>query len=803
MKHIFLVLILILSSNAFSQNLSKGFKYIDEKDYDKALKIFSKAVNNGKNVVVGKYGIAVVYTRNDYSKPNNKLAYKYLNDVDQVFSIFPKHTKKEYEETYGISMNNIDSLRNWILDTEFKIAKEKNNEGIINNYLDLYDGTSQAEKLEHYRDSLRYADVKKDGSFFAYRLFLNDYPDSKLKGEATIERNIIWKQMYNEAYRSLEFFSIKDFENKYPDYPYYDDSTTIYKELSKKASQLKLHYGYLKFTNDYYGEFIKKAAPFEMAYQALVVLLQPEIEANNKQNVLDTIEKYKPYFGNCPKIEALIELINKPESEVVTENVGKILNTPGYEYMPVLTGDDQTMYFCGEGREDNLSHKGEDIYVSYFKNNEWSKGYLIRELSSASKNEAPLAITPDGNTMLVFCNGDIFLSEKKISGWSKMEPIKEINTVKYWEADAVMSADGNTIIFSSDRHGNVGTYHPFSNLFHGDVVGNIDLYISLKTDDGWSDPINLGKNINTPYAERTPYLHPDMKTLYFSSDGYAGFGKMDVYKSTRLSDTSWTEWSEPENLGWEINSPKKEYGYKITTDGTKAYFTYFIDNHSDIYSVTLPKENRPEQVVIISGTVFNNEDQPIQADIVWEDLETGKKLGNLKSDPIDGQYIITIPFGKNYGFYVSKKGYFPLSDNVDLREVEDKFRIHKDFNLLKIEEIVEGDASIELKNVFFDFDKYSLKKQSFPELKRLAEFLNDQPNIKIEISGHTDNKGSKSYNKELSQNRADEVKNYMISLGCSENQMLTVGYGDEKPIADNSTEEGRQKNRRVEFKVVK
>ena len=800
-NQIILLIFILFSVQLSAQNLSKGFGYIDEHEYDKAMKIFTKAINNQKDVVAGKYGVAVILTRPDYEQQSFVRSYNYLLFVEKQFSGFSSYAKEEYEESYGMSVKTIDSLKQWILNTEYNRAIT--GEGMrVSEYLKTFDETEQAKKLENYRDSIRYDDVLRAGSVYDFQKFITDFPNSIYKSSAVIQRDIVWRKMYNDSYRSIEVDMITSFEKKYPDYPYYNDSTKIYRKLAFDALQLKLYLGYLKSTNNYYGSFIMEAAPHEMAFQALLVLLQPDIELDNRQNAIDTINKYKPFFGEFDKIDKLIEIIERPEMDLNPQSVGNKLNTDAYEYMPVLTADNKTMYFCGEGRADNLSVKGEDIFVSFFKNGSWSQGYLVTDLSTESKNEAPLSVSPDGNTLNLFSNGNVYFSEKTKYGWTRIEPFEEINTKQNWEADAVMSADGNAVFFASDRPGNVGVYHPFSGRFHGDYVGNLDIYVCVKTDDGWSQPINIGSTINTPYAERTPFLHPDMKTLYFSSDGHAGIGKIDVFKSTRLNDSSWTEWSEPVNLGFEINSPKKEYGYKISTDGTKAFYTQFIDNQSDIYSITLPEENRPEQVAIISGTVTNINEEPLQSDIFWEDLETGKKLGNLKTDPQSGQYIITLPLGRNYGFFVSKSGYYPLSDNIDLRNYDGNLEITKDFQLTKISDIVYGDATIELKNVFFDSDKVNLKKESYPELKRLAEFIKSQQNIKVEISGHTDNKGTKEYNKTLSLNRANQVKIYLISLGCDENQMTTVGYGDEKPIANNTTEEGRQKNRRVEFKVI-
>ena len=428
----------------------------------------------------------------------------------------------------------------------------------------------------------------------------------------------------------------------------------------------------------------------------------------------------------------------------------------------------------------------------------------IRDLNTADGNEAALSISADGNMMLLFYNGDIYYSEKIIGGWSGKKIFPSINLEDDWEADASITADGNAVIFTSDRKGGIGLHHPFSTSYHGGYSGNTDIYISVKTETGWSKPFNIGTDINTPFAERTPFLHPDMKTLYFSSEGHNSIGKLDVYKSTRLNENSWTEWSEPVNLGKEINSPNKEWGYKISTDGKIAYYTNFHDGESDINFIELPKELQPEIVITISGTVTDkNTKKTLKANIIWEDLQTNKKVGQLQSDPNTGKYIITLPMGKNYGFYVEKNEYYPLSGNIDLTKKEQSENIVKHFQLITIESIINEQVAIPLKNVFFDYDKYSLKPESFPELNRFANFLKKNPNLKIEISGHTDDKGADDYNNNLSGNRAKSVKKYLVSQGCNENMLSAKGYGKFKPIADNSTEAGRAKNRRVEFKVLK
>ncbi len=804
MKRILLIfnILFIFSGNIFSQNISKGYEYLNNKEYDKAEKIFVKTVNKGKDIVAGKYGLAVLYTRPDYQHPKPLQAYKYLKTVDTRLREFSSAKRNSYEKNYGISLFAVDTLKNKILNDEFQKAVNSGKTSVMDYYITIYGGTTQADKMQQYKDSLIYDGVKKDPTIYNLKRYINDFPDSKYLSEAKYKLDSAWTKEYNSVFRSLEIDDIIKFEKQYPDYPYYNDSTKIYKAWAIKIRKLAIYNGYLPSMKNYYGQFIKETAPSEMAYQTLLVLISPLLTNNKIQEAIDTLNKYKAYFGKFDKIDKTIEILKRPKQEIKTQSLSPTINSSAYEYMPVLTADEKTIYFCAEDRNDNYGK--EDIFVSYFKNGQWTKPYVVKELSTVHGNEAPLSISADGNTLLIFSNGDVFISHKTKYGWSAKSPISAINTTYYWEADATITADGNAILFSSDRYGNVGTYHQFSEHYHGDYIGNLDLYVIIKQEDGtWSAPINLGPTINTPYAERTPFLHPDMKTLYFASDGHPGLGKMDIFKATRLNDTSWTEWSEPVNLGLGINTPKKEYGYKISTDGTKAYYTQFLKGQSDIYYLTLPKDMRPEQVAVVSGYVKDKNNNPLDANIVWENLETNEKLGTLTSDPQTGYYTITLPIGKNYGFFVSKTGFYPLSDNIDLRNQDKNLTLNKDFTLIAIDDILKGNTAIELHNVFFDFNKYNLKKESFPELDRLAEFIKSHENIKIEISGHTDSKGADEYNLQLSQKRADAVKNYLISKGCNAEQLISKGYGSQIPVADNNTDEGRQQNRRVEFKVLK
>jgi outer membrane protein OmpA-like peptidoglycan-associated protein len=342
-------------------------------------------------------------------------------------------------------------------------------------------------------------------------------------------------------------------------------------------------------------------------------------------------------------------------------------------------------------------------------------------------------------------------------------------------------------------------------IYHGDKQLNGDIYISTRNRHGnWSRAVSIGSTINTKYSERSPFLHPDMKTLYFSSDGHGGLGKLDVYKSTRLYDSCWNCWSEPVNMGKEINTVESDWGYKISTDGEKGYFAKKAEGskHEDIFYVNIPPYLRPGFVATISGKLYNTKNEPISADMRWEDLTNGDIIGQSKSDPTDGSYFIVLPMGKIYGYYVDKDDHFPLSNNIDLRDSSKPIDIEEDINLLSFKEMIDEGIAVPINNLFFDFGKYQLLPYSIPELKRVATIIKSN-NLKVEISGHTDNVGDDKSNLYLSEQRAKSVKDFLINEGCDSSLLTIVGFGETQPKETNETEKGRAKNRRVELKIIK
>ena len=334
-----------------------------------------------------------------------------------------------------------------------------------------------------------------------------------------------------------------------------------------------------------------------------------------------------------------------------------------------------------------------------------------------------------------------------------------------------------------------------------DTKGDRDLYVSFLKDDGiWTEPKNLGDNVNSASEESSPFLAPDDKTLYFSSKGYSGYGGADIYVTRRLDDT-WENWSEPENLGPGINSVSDDVFFNIDPKGENAYFSRSVsENDADIFSINMPDLFRPTAVILVKGKVYDRKTRkPISARIFYEKLPDGEEIGTVNSDPVTGEYQILLPSGEKYGYLAEAAGYVAINENVDLENVTEYAEITQNLILVPIEK----EVTIRLNNIFFDFDKASLKSESTPELNRLANLLKENKNMKIEISGHTDNIGTRKYNQALSERRAQSVYNFLVENGIDGSRLKTIGYGKDRPMVSNDDEiDGRELNRRVEFKIL-
>lgn len=538
-------------------------------------------------------------------------------------------------------------------------------------------------------------------------------------------------------------------------------------------------------------KLIEMVAPYNFG----VVMLAQYIDSlRTKENydeakLLKVADRYKTFYGGNQWYRNFMKtLAAKVDPSVVVNNLGENINTKGSEYAPYISADDQTLYFVGRFRQDNVG--GEDIYYSRRDSDGWSSPLMINVLNTANGNEAIQAVSTNGEEMIMFKNGKFYQSKRRGGSWGK--PVKMDINISAWQGDAIYSSDGKAILFAAR------TCLPW------ELQWSENLYVSVMDSTGkWGKPMELGQTINTPFNERAPFLHPDMKTLYFCSEGHGGQGSYDVWMSKRLRDDSWTEWSEPVNLGREINSASMECWYKISTDGTLAYFSKEMgEKDEDLCSIKLPQGMRPESIAIIRGHLIDKKGKPLEGVIRWEDLETGKQIGSITTNGLDGSYFIVLPLGKNYGYFVDKKGYYPVSSSIDLRGQKNNVTKDQDIVAVSIEEMISENVEVPINNLFFETGKSDLLPESRSELNRVAVILKSLK-CSVEISGHTDNKGNPEKNQTLSEDRANAVKKYLINQGCLSGWFTAVGYGQDRPKDTNDTAEGRQHNRRVEIKLKK
>lgn len=571
-----------------------------------------------------------------------------------------------------------------------------------------------------------------------------------------------------------------------------------------------------------YQVFIEKYKPADLAFIALQLITSIDMKEKKWDEVIATYQKYKPDFPNkAEAIDKIINLLEAPEESLaVTSIANDSINTEKGEYSPILTADGNTLYFCRETKSIAYINEkfqyidSEDIYYSEKINGKWSKAKDIGSPITTNNPEAPLGISTDGTTITLygnyegsFGNGDIFYSDKTDSGWSEIKHFPAPINTEHFDAGGSFSADGKALLFFSDRPGGIGETHFKGTTFNGSGWGNTDIYVCIKNDSGWDEAINLGPTINTPFSENVPYLHPNNKTLYFSSNGHPGLGSLDVFMSTRLSDTSWTEWSEPVNLGKEVNGHSDDWGYRVTTDGKRACFAGRNRaegaGKDDIYLTDLPQVGKKIlQVTAVSGKVVDPDGNPLAVNIKWNDLSAQKEVGELKSDPQSGKFYIALPAGNKFMYYAEKDGYIGKSEFLDLTDKEEFEEITLDIIMHPVEKITSMSAGIQVNNIFFETNRYELKTESHMELNRWVKFLKSQKDLKCEICGHTDNVGSLNHNQELSEKRARSVIYYLVENGIDKERLLSRGFGESQPITSNETENGRQQNRRVEIKFL-
>ena len=937
----------------------------------------------------------------------NQLAFQKVKSVNTI---------EEYEKFISRypDAKEISEAKAKIHELAFASAKLSRTSNSLRIFIQKYPGADQITEAKVLYDDLQYSENVIETDWHSLKTFIElnssnrnvqkAYEKIKTIAKTTSDVKLmeyvlnidpnndsLLQRFYSYFTQDGELKSLLNFQKKFPQ----NLTATFYNDyrVAELGNKLLLHLPFDRKNTEEYIDYLKLSTNKEFSFVVVQRILSPYISVKQFNEAIKMLDKL-PIDHQYSKIKALREiLIAKNDNSILPRPI-KNINSPGNEFSPVISADDKALFFCGQNRQDNLG--GEDIFEA-IKNGNTFTIPSISELSTASGNEAPVGISSDGTKMILFQSGKLFVSEKLKTGWSDLEVLDEEINSGEWQGDAMISSDGNVLLFSSSRKDECQNLNRMEDkVYHGDVAYPTDIFLCQKDSFGnWSYPINLGNVVNTPFCDRFPFLHPDMKTLYFSSDGHAGLGKLDVFMSTRLSDSCWTCWSQPVNLGKEINTIESDAGYKISTAGDAAYFTqnkrnvqessvmfildvsgsmsgekirelkevtkktiqevinnnaelaiaafdgectdpithylpftknyseveYFIDglvtnggtpmyeayfqasnllkanvknpiqnriivlmtdgdatcsvslnsilqdlktdnslfktqtiaygvtdyskafddlneialfsggdffqasstkdlgtafeqannsifqiisgtDNKELFEVNLPNHLRPDFVAKIEGELKNSRNEPISTTIRWEDLDADKVIGIAKTDPRDGSYFIALPLGKNYGYYVEDSSYFPVSNNLDLRNETTQIEVKNNIQVITFQEMIDKGIAVSMNNLFFDFGKYNLLPASYPELKRMAKIIQNF-NLKVEIDGHTDDVGDEQSNLTLSDKRAAAVKDYLVRIGCKEEMLVTHGNGESKPIFLNDTEAHRAKNRRVELKLIK
>ncbi|MEO5603383.1 MAG: OmpA family protein [Cyclobacteriaceae bacterium] len=534
------------------------------------------------------------------------------------------------------------------------------------------------------------------------------------------------------------------------------------------------------------GESYFTVGNYDKAEKVISDFLKSEVQNRQKIDrarlLINNIEFAKDNKNNTSTYKL------KPLSDTVNAFV--------MQYFPVLTADQQELIFTrrmGGGPNDD-----EDLVISK-KNDKgrWEEPQSLSKNINTRLNEGTCTISADGRKLIfTSCVGrqghgscDLFQSFRVGDEWTEPKNLGlNVNSAE-WESQPSLSADGRTLYFVSDRRGG---------------AGRRDIWVSALNDKGqWTRAKNAGKAINTIYDEISPFIHVNNRILYFASNGLTGFGGYDIFSTEKDTASSWLP---PQNMGSPINSHEDQFSLFITADGKKGYYSHEEDKDggystSQIFEIQIPEEHQIRfKSNYVKGIVRDRiTREPLSANIELINLETHETESLISSDSINGAYLIVLTQGAEYALYVNKKEYLFQSLNFNYSVVKDYDPIILD---IELEKATEGTTAI-LQNIFFEVDKFDLQEKSVTELQKILRFLRENPAIRVEISGHTDNSGTTLYNLQLSEKRAESVYNYLLSNGVEMKRLNPKGYGSSRPRADNDLEAGRQKNRRIEFKVIR
>lgn len=536
------------------------------------------------------------------------------------------------------------------------------------------------------------------------------------------------------------------------------------------------------------------------AYQALSTIL---LRLGRYSEALPYLEKFQMLFpaqsAQAKRIARQIEsarfgqeALQHPQA-VDPKPLSSVLQTTPSQYFPVLTADEQTLVFTALKPEGD-----EDLMTATFNGETWSPPVSLASSINTPENEGTASLSADGYTIVfTACQGrkgfgscDLYMSRKTGSDWSTPENLGATVNTRYYESQPALSADGRQLYFVSDRPGGKG---------HRDIWRS-----DFGTDGKWTEPVNLGEPVNTSFNEASPFMHPNGQSLFFASDGHVGMGGYDLF----VSDNGPSGWSAPTNLGYPINTSEDQASLFVSANGKRAYYSYEqqkdgVSQKSRLYTFDLPESlrDRVKPVSFLKGIVSDAKTKkPLAATVELIDLKTNEIVSRVQADAQTGQYTAVLPSGGEYALYVSIPGYLFKSLSFDFTQ---KTKGDGMSLSVPLESVLAGTSAKEtLNNLFFETGRYDLADKSRTELDRLSAFLQANPAVKIEISGHTDDTGDAAANLTLSQKRAQSVVTYLTKAGVEPSRIRAIGYGKTRPVAPNTTDENRQLNRRIEWRVL-
>lgn len=552
---------------------------------------------------------------------------------------------------------------------DFRAVRRQDTELYYRSYAERYPESRLADSARYYADSIEFHRMTDDGGWQLLMAYCDEHPDRPAWSRRALDQwrdASLQRQMPESAGLLLQRLpaddparaplaallhhaylhsSIGNYNRFYTLYPRLMPDSV--RQHDSAAAAMYARYNY--YNSD---SCIRAIAPCREALVMLQQLLKDDIDHDRWTEARDRVLLYQDCFGNDYGYRKLLEAIEtEAEPGITATPIASVNTTKGDEYAPLVSTDGKTMYFAGKRRHDNLG--GTDIYIAR-RTSSWGKGSLVMDLSHSYANEVPTGLSTDGNFIVMMQGNSIVCARRGANGWSQTEPMPIPVSDTAWTSDASLAANGRVIFFAA--YGRT----------EREVKPSQNIYVTVMDDSGrWSQPKEIGAAVNTPFDERSPLLHADMRTLYFSSEGHGSLGQRDMFVCRRLSDTSWTEWSEPTNLGKEVNGSDDDWGFSIDAEGRHAYFSRRTTTQ-DIYRVPLPQRSRPLPVTLVTGTVKNAGGKKIGTQLRWYDAESGTLLGQCRSHPANGSYTIALPHGRRYSITVNDPLYKPQPETIDL-----------------------------------------------------------------------------------------------------------------------------------------